>query len=32
MALLGWLRYYRQMDNTAQKSIDDAAKVQQVIQ
>jgi hypothetical protein len=32
MALLGWLRCYRQIGNTAQKSIDEAAKVQQVVQ
>jgi hypothetical protein len=32
MALLGWLRCYRQIGNTAQKSIDEGAKVQQVIQ
>jgi hypothetical protein len=32
MALLGWLRCYRLIGNTAQKGIDDGAKVQQVIQ
>jgi hypothetical protein len=32
MALLGWLRCYRQIGNTAQKSIDEAAKVQQIVQ
>jgi len=32
MALLGWLRCYRQIGNTAQKGIDDGAKAQQIIQ
>ena len=32
MALLSWLRCYRQIGNTAQKGIDDGTKVQQIIQ
>jgi hypothetical protein len=32
MALLGWLRCYRQIGNPAQKGIGEAAKAQQVIQ
>jgi len=32
MALLGWLRSYRQIGNTAQQSIDEVAQAQQVLQ
>src|SRR5258708_27675770 len=30
MTLLGWLRYYRQIGNTAQKRIDQAEETEQV--